>query len=99
MRHLSRREIRRIGDPEIANSLSVEHPSHSAAALRRDQARGKWRAHHLLESEVCGRTRERNQRDQQTRYGKRPVRNFHKKRKPIVLSRILPRKAMALSSE
>src|SRR5437764_709529 len=71
--------------------LLVRSPSHSAAALRRDQVRGKWRAHHLLESEVCGRTRERNQRDQQTRDGKRPVRNFHKKRKPIVLSRSLPR--------
>src|SRR5439155_21477820 len=97
MRHLSRRQIRLIGDPDIANSFGSEHPSDSAAALRRDQVRGKWRAHHLLESEVCGRTRERNQRDQQRCNGKPPVRNFHRERKPIVLSRSLPRYAIALS--
>src|SRR5207249_11529524 len=84
MRHLSRREIRRIGDPEIANSFGIEHPSDSAAALRRDQVRGKWRAHHLLESEVCGSTRERNLSDQHRCIGKPPMRYLHRKRVHII---------------
>src|SRR5882724_2776758 len=74
MRHLSRHEIRRVCDPDVALAFVVEDPRHTRRMRRARQAIGKWRTQYLLQREAFSKT------DDRQRYGaennNKPVKKY-----------------------
>src|SRR6266487_1435434 len=61
MRYLSRHEIRRAGDPDVALAFVVEDPRHARRMRCACQTVGKWRTQYLLDSERFGKTTDRQE--------------------------------------
>src|SRR5438876_26579 len=61
VRYLSRHEIRRACDPNVALAFVVEDPGHARRMRRACQTVGKWRTQHLLEREAFTKTDDRQQ--------------------------------------
>src|SRR6059058_3964996 len=74
MRYLSRHEIRRACDPDVALAFVVEDPGHTRRMRRARQAVGKRRTQHLLDCEAFSKT------DDRQRYGaennNKPVKEY-----------------------
>ena len=61
MRYLSRHEIRRVCDPDVALAFVIEDPGHTRRMRRACQAVGKWRTKHLFDGEAFTKTDDRQQ--------------------------------------